>query len=139
MDWITPNIGLWEYPSSKTDLSQFDAILNLDRYTPYQTTVAQTHMPILDGPGNLPSDIVLVVRHLHDLLAKGRVLVHCAAGVSRSPFIIALYLSWTQGIHFPEALQLVAKGRRRPLNIDQGLLSISDETLSLLGKLNHNP
>ena len=138
MDWITPNIALWEYPSSKTDLNQFDAILNLDRYTPYQTSTAHTRMPILDGPGNLPSDIVLVVRHLRDLVANGRVLVHCAAGVSRSPFIIALYLAWTQEIEFTEALKLVAQGRRRPLNIDHGLLAISDDTLSLLGDLSPN-
>ena len=99
MDWVTEQIALSEYPSSKTDLSRFDGILNLDRYTPYKTDVRLAHMPLIDGPGNLPDSIADVLECMDSLLQDGgRVLVHCAAGVSRSPFVIALYLSWKRGM-----------------------------------------
>ena len=132
MDWVTPDIAVWEYPSSKTDLDQFDAILNVDRYSPYHTTVHHAHMPIIDGPGNAPHDIAAVVDRLHSLVQRGKVLLHCAAGVSRSPFIMALYLAFQRSMAFDEALSLVASRRRRPLNIDPGLLELREDVLSLL-------
>ena len=132
MDWITHSIAIWEYPSSKMDLTEFDSILNLDRFTPYHTRVHHAHMPILDGPGNTPQEIVAVLDRLDGLTQRGKVLVHCAAGVSRSPFILALYLTWRDQIPFEDALELVASRRRRPLNIDPGLLEIKDEVLKLV-------
>ena len=132
MDWIRPNLAISEYPSSKTDLSQVDSIVNLDKYTPYKTDVPLLHIPLLDGPGNAPEEIVGVLRRLHGLTSRGKVLVHCAAGVSRSPFVIALYLAWREGIEFQEALDQVAEGRSRSLNIQPGLVEMSDDVFSLL-------
>jgi len=130
IDWVTDTIAVSEYPSSKTDLNQFDAILNLDRFTPYHhQEVEHVHIPIIDGPGNEPQEIVAVLERMDGLLRKGRVLVHCAAGVSRSPFIIALYLAWKQPLTFDEAMEIVARQRSRPLNVDDGLLALSGEIL----------
>ena len=132
IDWVTDIIAISEYPSSKTDLSGFGAILNLDKFTPYHTTIHHAHYPILDGPGNEVMDIAAVVHLMHDLIARGKVLVHCAAGVSRSPWIIALYLAWKEPLTFTEALDIVARGRSRPLNIDPGLLALTDDVLAHL-------
>ena len=139
VDWVTSRIAISEYPSSKTDLGQFDAVLNLDRFTPYHTTVHHVHLPIIDGHGNEPEEIAGVLRHMHALVERGRVLVHCAAGVSRSPFIIALYLSWRTNLSFDEAVARVALRRRRPLNIDPGLLAIKDDILAILGRNGDGP
>lgn len=132
IDWVTGNIAISEYPSSKTDLGQFDSILNLDKFTPYHTSVHHVHIPIIDGPGNSPQEIVAVLDRMDKLVGRGRVLVHCAAGVSRSPFVIALYLAWREGYSFDQAIDLVAQRRRRPLNIDPGLLAIKDDVLGLV-------
>lgn len=131
IDWVTDRIAVSEYPSSKTDLAQFHAIVNLDQFTPYQTTIHHVHVPLIDGPGNRPEEVADLLKVLDELVGKGRVLVHCAAGVSRSPFVIALYLAWTQGMPFEEALGIVASRRRRPLAVDPGLLLIKDQVLGL--------
>ena len=68
----------------------------------------------------------------------GRVLVHCAAGVSRSPFVIALYLSWKRGMLFDDAVGLVAERRSRNLNIDPGLSAISREVLDVMDQRGGN-
>ena len=133
IDWVTDSIAISEYLSSQTDLGEFDAILNLDRFTPYHhQDTYHVHIPLIDGPGNDPEAIVGVIGRLHGLLGKGRVLVHCAAGVSRSPFIIAIYLAWSGNRTFGESLRLVASRRRRPLNVDDGLLALSDDVLGRL-------
>jgi len=132
MDWITPTIAIWEYPSSKTDLGQFNSILNLDRFNPYHTDVHHTHMPIIDGRGNTPEEIVAVLEQLDRLVDRGRVLVHCASGVSRSPFILALYLAWKRQMPFQEAVETVASRRSRQLNIDTELLKMASEVLELV-------
>lgn len=140
MDWITRNIALSEYPSSKTDLGQVDAIMNLDQYTPYRTDVHHKHLPLIDGRGNAPEEIVGVLYELDKLVQKGKVLVHCAAGASRSPFILALYLTWRYGLFFEDALALVARRRSRVLNIDPGLLAGKDDVLKLLNVVgSHKP
>jgi len=131
-DWITHRLAVSGYPSSKTDFGQFDAIINVDKYTPYKTDVYTEHLPLLDGPGNPPEEVAIVVRRIDHLTAEGRLLVHCASGVSRSPFVIALYFSWRYGLFWDDALGLVAKRRTRALNIDRGLLEQTEQVLAAL-------
>jgi protein-tyrosine phosphatase len=49
---------------------------------------------------------------LHAAIARGAtVLVHCAAGVSRSPTLVAAYLMLERGYSATEALDFVGKRR----------------------------
>ncbi len=132
MEWITHKVAISGYPSSKTDLTQVNAIVNVDKYTPYKTKVPCEHMPLIDGAGNDPAAIEAVVRRLDELTQQGKVLVHCASGVSRSPFVIALFFTWKYGMFFEDALDLVARRRSRSLNIDPGLTAQTQDVLSLL-------
>ncbi len=132
VDWVTDSIAVSEYPSSTTDLEQFHAVINLDRFTPYHTNARHVHAPLIDGPGNTAEDVAALLKVTEERVHQGKVLVHCAAGVSRSPFIIALYLAWTESMPFEDAIGLVASRRRRPLNIDPGLLQIKDQVLGLM-------
>ncbi len=132
MDWVTQHIAISEYPSSKADLTVFSSILNLDRYMPYISPVPVVHFPLIDGPGNPPEDVAGIVKRLDGMIDEGKVLVHCAAGVSRSPYVVALYVSWRHGLPFEEALAQVASRRSRTLNVDPGLLSLTDAVLGLL-------
>jgi protein-tyrosine phosphatase len=134
MDWVTEHLAISEYPSSKADLRVFSSILNLDRYTPYISPVPVVHFPLIDGPGNPPEDVAHIVQRLDAMVEQGKVLVHCAAGVSRSPYVVALYFSWRHGVAFDEALAQVASRRSRNLNVDPGLLSLTDSVLGLLNE-----
>jgi len=135
---VTGKIAISGYPSSKTDLTQVDSILNLDKYTPYRTDGRYQQRYLIDGEGNDPAAIAEVVLELDKLLTKGRVLVHCASGVSRSPFVIALYLAWKHGLGFEEALDVVRHRRSTSLNVDAGLLAIKDKVLQQLNGNNHS-
>ncbi len=133
IDWVNDRIAISEYPSSKVDLGQFDGVLNLDKFTPYHHDgIHHVHLPIIDGPGNTPEQIVEVLDRLDKLVRRGKVLVHCAAGVSRSPFIIALYLAWKSPLGFEEALDVVARHRSRPLNVDEGLVAMTGDVVRSL-------
>ncbi len=137
MDWITQRVAISGYPSSKTDLSVVDAIVNLDRYTPYRTDVRSEHLPLIDGPGNPHEAVAEVVRRVDALAQEGKVLVHCASGVSRSPYVLALYFTWRHTLSFDDALDLIARRRTRPLNIDPGLLVDRDRVLAALNGASH--
>jgi hypothetical protein len=51
---------------------------------------------------------------LIDLSSKGvKVMVHCYHGRDRSPFLVMVYLSRKLGIGYPEAFEMVRKGRPR--------------------------
>ncbi len=132
MDWITQRVAISGYPSSKMDLRAVDAIVNLDKYTPYKTDVPSLHLPLIDGAGNAPDAVAEVVRRVDALAQDGKVLVHCAAGVSRSPYVLALYFTWYHSLFFDDAIELIARRRSRPLNIDPGLLADKDAVLSAL-------
>jgi protein-tyrosine phosphatase len=132
MDWITQRIAISGYPSSKTDLRVVDSIVNLDKYTPYKTEVQSLHLPLIDGAGNAPDAVAEVVRRVDTLAQGGKVLVHCASGVSRSPYVLALYFTWRHDLFFDDAIELIARRRSRALNIDPGLLVDKDAVLSAL-------
>ncbi|MBM4405871.1 MAG: dual specificity protein phosphatase family protein, partial [Chloroflexi bacterium] len=107
---------------------------NLDRYTPYISPVPVVHFPLIDGPGNPPEDVAHIVQRLGAMVEEGKVLVHCAAGVSRSPYVVALYFAWKHNVSFEEALARVARRRSRNLNVDAGLLSLTESVLGLLSE-----
>ncbi|MBI4307779.1 MAG: dual specificity protein phosphatase family protein [Chloroflexi bacterium] len=133
MDWITRQIAISECPTDRTEWSQVDAILNLDRQLTYSPARECHHVPLVDGRGNDATDVAHAVQELDRLCFQGkRVLVHCLSGVSRSPYVVALYLSWRGGLFFEDALELVARRRTPELNIDPGLLAQKDAVLHVL-------
>jgi protein-tyrosine phosphatase len=78
---------------------------------------------LIDGHGNDVRQLQQAVWHLHDLLARGPVLVHCMQGVSRSPLVIASYLADREGRPFEECLEEVSLVRTRTC-LQPGLLEL---------------
>lgn len=65
-----------------------------------------------DGPGTTPDMILKYTAKLKEFIDEhGRTLVHCRAGQSRSPSIVAAYLMRYERMSLPEALQLVREAR----------------------------
>ncbi len=70
-------------------------------------------MPLVDGAGNPPWLLQEAVRLLTNLLtADVPTLVHCGAGLSRSPTIAAMAVSNLTGVTPEAAMQLVADSHR---------------------------
>lgn len=81
-----------------------------------------------DGPGNDSAHFERAVDSFRDHLQNhAPVLIHCHAGRSRTPVLLAGYLVKYQGKSIDEALTIVKS--RRDTNISQGLISL----LSQLG------
>ena len=87
----------------------FDAVVSATREPRARTT---HHRPLADGPEVDPgafADAVVTVRRLRRTAEA--VLVHCAAGVSRSPALVAATLAVDGGGSLRESLATVRAGR----------------------------
>ena len=54
-------------------------------------------------------------------IKKGKILIHCAAGISRSPTFIISYLMKENKLTFEEAYKFLIK-KKRTININYGFL-----------------
>jgi atypical dual specificity phosphatase len=75
--------------------------------------VALVHVPFADTQFATDAEIARAVRALHNMHAKSesRILVHCHAGISRSPTVVAIFLALKNGWSFKRALEYVERGR----------------------------
>jgi protein-tyrosine phosphatase len=91
------------------------AVINLAAEEPSPTlprSLAYCHFPIMDGAQDGQGVLVVAIQTLVSLV-KNRVptLVHCGAGMSRSPAVVAAALSIVQGGSPEEKLWEIAVGR----------------------------
>lgn len=67
---------------------------------------------LIDGRGNDPAVFDAAVRAVADFSTKhAPVLVHCTAGQSRSPIVVAAHLARTEGRMLAEALEFIRSKR----------------------------
>lgn len=132
MDWITETIAIGNIEDAMDASALKDAgvsaVLCLNGFP--QSLRFQgfewVHAPLIDGQGNAVSDLERALDHLRELAAGHRVLVHCAEGVSRSPFVVACHLAQVQKVSFSVAIELV-RVRRPVAMVDRGLLALLAE------------
>lgn len=119
LDWITRDIAI----GNVDDALQFtglrsagiESILSLNGWP---NSAANTHgftwrcVELIDGHGNDVSRLQEAVWQLHELRAKGAVLVHCMEGVSRSPLVVASYLADKAARPFEDCLSEIAQLRK---------------------------
>ena len=78
---------------------------------------------LIDGPGNDLRQVARAVGALEFLSEHSSpVLVHCHAGKSRSPLVVAAFLMKTQGLTAEQAIDFIAKHRQ--INITADLLPL---------------
>ena len=119
MDWITSDIAIGNVDDALrlTGLRSvgIESILSLNGWP---NSAANRHgitwrcVELIDGHGNDVSRLQEAVWQLHELLARGSVLVHCMEGVSRSPLVVASYLADKAARPFEDCLQEIAQLRK---------------------------
>ena len=111
---ITKNISICGEASIPT-AKGFSAILNVAAQSSYEPPagVEYRKVALTDDGGNDCDQLDRAVDTLHELVQQGhRVLVHCRQGVSRSPSVVAAYLSKYEGHTLNSALEVVQNGRK---------------------------
>ena len=88
------------------------SILTLCEELPEQHATI-VHVPFPDTMDATDNDIIKAVLTLHDLhtMTGGHILVHCHAGISRSPMVVAVFLALKNSWSFKKALEYVERGR----------------------------
>ncbi len=140
--WSNLWLGDWEDSISRRRLSDngIDAVLNVavDHCTSEVLAHASPELlqtplryryPIIDGRGNLPKHFFGACTLLNALMDEhDNTLVHCMAGMSRSPTIAATVLAYRNDGSFEHHLNEIAKVRSI-VNPDPNLLKLGEWAL----------
>ena len=100
--------------SHRLETHEITTVVSLTHQTPdlSEPTLNIYSIPLIDGPQNNRDQFTKAVQETVTALADGgRVLVHCAAGASRSPTVAATALALTEEIELQNAIQQVADNR----------------------------
>jgi protein-tyrosine phosphatase len=130
LDWITRDIAI----GNCDDAIQLDAlrsagVQSILSLTGWPNSAANVHglawrcVELIDGHGNDVSRLREAITQLHELLARGTVLVHCMEGVSRSALVVASYLADQAARPFDECLREVAMLRKQVF-LQPGLIEL---------------
>lgn len=130
MDWITRDIAIGNCDDAiRLEALRSAGVESILSLTGWPNSAANTHgltwrcVELIDGDGNDISLLQEAVWQLHELLARGSVLVHCMEGVSRSALVVASYLADRAARPFEDCLQEVALLRKRVF-LQPGLIDL---------------
>ena len=130
MDWITPDIAIGNCEDAlRLDWVRSAGIESILSLTGWPNSAFNTHgltwrcVELIDGFGNDADRLKEAVWQLHELIARGPVLVHCMEGISRSALVVASYLADRAGRPFEECLEEVSLLRKR-VCLQPGLLEL---------------
>ncbi len=125
----------WLYVGSCTSGSDQSVLEELEvktvvnvhqHYDPKINAVNQFHFTLIDGEDNDWKTIMDILEIVHEQRNIGKILVHCCAGMSRSPFIAVSYLVIKEGLDVDQALEVVAK--KQPfISVHPGLMKLLRE------------
>jgi hypothetical protein len=117
VSWINKDIAISSYDvAEESDLlekEEIDCIVSIGEFAPKGVTQEFWLFPnIEDGSLNISfNEIEEVVGAIEEAVRIGKTLVHCTAGVSRSPAFVTLYLAISQDLDWEEAKEIVYEGR----------------------------
>ena len=100
--------------SYRLEEDEITTVVSLTHETPdiSEATLNIYSIPLTDGPQNNRDQFTKAVQATVTALADGEcVLVHCAAGASRSPTVAATALALTEEMELQNAIQQVADNR----------------------------
>ena len=112
MDWITQELALGDMKDSYDVPPEIDLVLNAATEVPTGHDKPCLRLPIWDGQ-EIPFELLDRARRFLEASDEAgyKVLVHCVAGISRSPSIVAMHIALKRNIKFCDALDLVRAKR----------------------------
>lgn len=129
LTWIRPEIAISDYAAALDvefrEEAMIGSILCLDGLVAPEVADSAPDLrvevvPLRDGEGNDPKVFAAAVDILIKLVEEAPpVLVHCHAGLSRSPAVVASYLMRQEGLSAEEAIKAIAA--LREIHIAPGL------------------
>jgi protein-tyrosine phosphatase len=116
MDFILDNVAIGGYED--VDLRHLQAhditaVLDLTVEASYSLppSILRLKVPLEDGTPLKHEHLRLAINWLRMAARERRVLVHCIAGISRSPSIVMCYLHEERGMSFDDAYALIKAKR----------------------------
>lgn len=103
--WVLPNLALgnWQDVMPATRAYDFSLVMNCAKDCDLVSEVTTIKVPLVDGPGNDKQLFQKAIEALSEELVKGKVLVHCVSGISRSAAIVIGYLHKYKGMTINDA------------------------------------
>ncbi|KAI7870022.1 protein-tyrosine phosphatase-like protein [Spinellus fusiger] len=125
---IVPGVFVGDFSAAQSrtviDEHNITHVLSLGSFTDLYSDLTYKNIDILDVP---ETNIIQHFEETFDFIDKVQkqnkcILVHCEAGVSRSPTVVAAYLVKSKGIKPSEALEII-KGKREVISPNHGFLA----------------
>lgn len=112
MDFILERLAVGDIHDARSLAGDITAVLNCtEEHDTSRDGILYLKIPLIDFQPINPEYIPVAVRWIREVIAGHTVLVHCNAGIGRSPSIAVCYLCEV-GFGFDEAVRLVKQ--RRP-------------------------
>ena len=112
MDYILDRLAVGDIQDAINPPKEITALLNCtEEHDTSREGLAYCKLPLIDFQPIDPQFIPKAVSWLKEVIADHTVLVHCNAGIGRSPSIVVCYL-YEIGFGLEEAVRLVK--RKRP-------------------------
>lgn len=123
MNRLTRNLYVGAYSEAPKDQAVFCVASEIEGQ----------RVALIDGPGNSAQSVEYAVRILDEWLQDSAPAIYlcCAAGVSRAPYLAALWLTWYLDWNFNDALAWI-KTKHPPVSINPAHLEQASEILARL-------
>ena len=111
MDFILERLAIGDIYDANNLSKGITAVLNCtEEHDTDREGILYLQIPLIDFQPINPEYIPRAVRWIKEVISYNTVLVHCNAGIGRSPSIVVCYLSEI-GFGFEEAVRLVKSKR----------------------------
>lgn len=118
MDYILDRLAVGDIVDARNTPKEITALLNCsEEYDTSREGIAYLKIPLIDFQPINPEYIPKAVAWIKETIVDHKILVHCNAGIGRSPSIAVCYL-YEIGFGFEEAVKLVKS--RRPYAVPHG-------------------
>ena len=118
MDYILDRLAVGDIDDARNIPKEITAILNCsEEHDTSREGIAYFEIPLVDFQPIDPEYIPKAVAWIKETIVDRKILVHCNAGIGRSPSIVICYLHEI-GFGFEEAVKLVKS--KRPYAVPHG-------------------